>query len=133
MFKQYFKNNILYLSEKTSINLIGVYYKAKFKYLNKTYIGIIFVYNNNCKIYSKKKIYDLTEITVIKILSNFKLYDGAQIKFRKNNKITKGYIHYFDPSFFLNNTDILVVNYYDYNTTYLINFCNIISNDFTIV
>jgi len=133
MFKQYFKNNILYLSEKTSFDLIDSLYKIKFIYLNNIYIGIIFKYDNECKIYTNDRIFNLNDIIIIKILNEFKLYDGAQIKFKYKQKNLKGYIHYFDPSFFINYTNILVIDYYNYDKTYLIDFCDIISNDFTII
>lgn len=133
MFHQYFKNDILYLSEKTSFQLNDNFYKVKFKYLDKNYIGIIFLSNNECKIYSKIKIFNLNEIYIIKILSEFKLFDGAQIKFKKNKKILKGYIHYFDPEFFLNNNNLIIVDYKNYDISYQINFCDIISNDYSII
>ena len=72
MFKQYFKNNVLYLSKKTSFNLTDVFYKIKFIYLNNTYIGIIFKYDNECKIYTNNKIFNLNDIIIIKILNEFK-------------------------------------------------------------
>lgn len=68
-----------------------------------------------------------------KIYNKFELNDGSQIKFKFDNKIERGFVHYFDIQFLYCKNDILVINYFNYDDIMKIKLDDIIGNDFSII
>lgn len=134
MNEQFFKNHILFVSDKTSFKLnYNSIVKAKIVYQNNEYNTCCFIEDEQFMcIVNNKKIF-IVDFKIIKIYNIFTLEDGSQIKFIHNGNIKKGYVHYFDPSFLINENKILVINYFNYDKTYLIEINQILGNDFTIV
>ena len=131
---QNFQNNYLYVSNNTSFYITeSNCIRAKILLNNKKYFVICFIWNNQIVCYLNNTIYELSQFKILKIFNIINLYDGSQIKFKLNNKIVAGYIHYFDINAVINQNKILIIDYYDYEKTYLIDINRIIANDFTII
>ena len=131
---QKFQNNYLYVSNNTSFYITeSNCIRAKILLNNKKYFVICFIWDNQIVCSLNDNLYDLSQFKILKIFNIINLYDGSQIKFKLNNKIVSGYIHYFDINAVINQNKILIIDYYDYEKTYLIDINRIIANDFTII